>query len=250
MHMPAYGFGRGIQNLNGLVPGRNGHPTPGGGRLRGRAEGRLPPLLRHPGGHGGPRGTAIAREDNYCEIDPDVVDKYGIPVLRFHYKWTDAEIKQAKHMQETFQSIMHEMGGIITLPDTLGRRHQLRPGGSRPGIIHEVGTVRMGDDPKKSALNKWRQAHDCPQPVCGRRLAVCAWEGDKNATLNHPGPVQAHQRVFNRSGQEEEYLIGLRFLVFGLRWCEAVCITGYQCVRPLCATVNRIPKTVNRKNNG
>nr|GFC13896.1 hypothetical protein [Tanacetum cinerariifolium] len=60
------------------------------------------------------RGTAIAREDNYCEIDPDVVDKYGIPVLRFHYKWTDAEIKQAKHMQETFQDIMHGMGGIIT----------------------------------------------------------------------------------------------------------------------------------------
>ena len=34
-------------------------------------------------------------EDNYCEIDPTTVDKYGIPVLRFHYKWSDYEVKQA-----------------------------------------------------------------------------------------------------------------------------------------------------------
>jgi hypothetical protein len=59
------------------------------------------------------RGTAIARADNYCEIDPNgVVDKYGIPVLRFHYKWTNDEINQAKHMQETFEEILHGMGAI------------------------------------------------------------------------------------------------------------------------------------------
>ena len=44
----------------------------------------------------------IPNEDSYCEIDPEVVDKWGIPVLRFHWKWSDYEIKQAKHMQETF----------------------------------------------------------------------------------------------------------------------------------------------------
>jgi len=60
------------------------------------------------------RGTAIARKDNYCEIDPNKVDKFGIPVLRFNYKWANEEILQAKHMQETFQSIMHEMGAVIT----------------------------------------------------------------------------------------------------------------------------------------
>ena len=49
------------------------------------------------------RGVGMARIDNYCEIDPNVVDKFGIPVLRFHYKWNNDEINQAKHMQETFQ---------------------------------------------------------------------------------------------------------------------------------------------------
>jgi hypothetical protein len=48
------------------------------------------------------RGEAIARADNFCEIDPNVVDKYGIPVLRFQYTWSEHEIKQAKHMQDTF----------------------------------------------------------------------------------------------------------------------------------------------------
>ena len=52
------------------------------------------------------RGEAIAREDNYCEIDPNTVDKYGIPVLRFHYKWSDHEVKQAKHMKETFEIVV------------------------------------------------------------------------------------------------------------------------------------------------
>ena len=53
----------------------------------------------------------MPREDNYCEIDPNVVDKYGIPVVRFNYKWSDYEIKQAKHMQDTFEQIIQEMGG-------------------------------------------------------------------------------------------------------------------------------------------
>jgi choline dehydrogenase-like flavoprotein len=99
-----------------------------------------------------------ARADNYCEIDPNVVDKYGIPVLRFNYTWSQEEIKQAKHMQDTFEELIVSMGGI-----PLGEK----PGADRnyglenPGrIIHEVGTVRMGADRKKSALNKYNQAHD------------------------------------------------------------------------------------------
>lgn len=58
------------------------------------------------------RGEAVPREDNYCEIDPNTVDKFGIPVLRFHYKWSDYERLQAKHMHETFEKIIAEMGGI------------------------------------------------------------------------------------------------------------------------------------------
>ena len=50
------------------------------------------------------------------KLTPNVVDKFGIPVLRFNYTWSNDEINQAKHMQETFQSIMHEMGAIYGPP--------------------------------------------------------------------------------------------------------------------------------------
>jgi choline dehydrogenase-like flavoprotein len=177
MHMPAYGFGMGMQNLNGLVPGRDGKMKEAGGFGASLKDDYRRFYGTQVGMAG--RGTAIARESNYCEIDPNVVDKYGIPVLRFHYKWTDAEIKQAKHMQETFQSIMHGMGAIITskIPGA-----DTNYGLEAPGkIIHEVGTVRMGDDPKKSALNKWCQAHDC-RNLFVVDAAPFVQQGDKNAT--------------------------------------------------------------------
>lgn len=177
MHMPSYGFMNGIQSMNGLVPGPDGKMKEAGGfgaslkndyrRFYGTRVGMAG------------RGTAIAREDNYCEIDPDVVDKYGIPVLKFHYKWSDAEIKQAKHMQDTFQEIMHQMGAIITSKLNTAENNW---GLEAPGrIIHEVGTVRMGDDPKKSALNKYCQAHDCNN-LFVVDAAPFVQQGDKNAT--------------------------------------------------------------------
>ena len=58
----------------------------------------------------------IPNDDCYCEIDPAVVDRWGIPVLRFHWKWTDHELKQVKHMQETFRAIIDQMGGTPLSP--------------------------------------------------------------------------------------------------------------------------------------
>ena len=55
------------------------------------------------------RGEMIPNADTYCELDPSKVDQWGIPVLRFHFKWTEYELRQAKDMQETFKSII-EMG--------------------------------------------------------------------------------------------------------------------------------------------
>ena len=60
------------------------------------------------------RGEMIPNDNSYCEIDPKVVDEWGIPVLRFHFKWSDDEILQAKHMQETFQEIIETCGGRVT----------------------------------------------------------------------------------------------------------------------------------------
>lgn len=157
MGMPGYGFGFGMQNTNGKYPDRNGIKKEAGGYGASLKDDYRYYYGATFGMSG--RGEAIAREDNYCEIDPTTVDKYGIPVLRFHYKWSDYEIKQAKHMQDTFQEIIHKMGGEVTW-GVKGKEDDY--GLQAPGrIIHEVGTVRMGNDPKKSALNKNSQAHDC-----------------------------------------------------------------------------------------
>lgn len=177
MRMPSYGFGGGIHRMNGKVPGKDGKPQKAGGFGADLKEDYRRFFGTQVGMAG--RGTAIAREDNYCEIDPNVVDKYGIPVLRFHYKWSNEEVLQAKHMQETFEEVMHHMGAIVTSPK---RGPEDSWGLEAPGrIIHEVGTIRMGDNAKKSALNKWCQAHDCKN-LFVVDAAPFVQQGDKNAT--------------------------------------------------------------------
>jgi choline dehydrogenase-like flavoprotein len=161
------------------------------------------------------RGEMIPNEQSYCEIDPEVKDRWGIPVLRFHWAWSDHELNQVRHMQTTFRAILESMGGRMAAPATGGGRGGRggtaaaagtgtpgqqapqtgqtgpqtgqpntpagqptsamaaqqagqapaatpgRPPISRGGaIIHEVGTVRMGDDPQTSVLNKYCQAHE------------------------------------------------------------------------------------------
>ena len=157
MGQPAYGFGWGIEGLNGKYP-VNGTQKEAGGYGA-----SLKQDYRYFYGAGvgmAGRGEAIPVATNYCEIDPNVVDKYGIPVLKFNVKWSDHEVKQAKHMKETFKEIMHSMGAVITWGGNDGPENSY--GLESPGkIIHEAGTVRMGNDAKSSALNKHNQAHDC-----------------------------------------------------------------------------------------
>jgi choline dehydrogenase-like flavoprotein len=145
--MPGYGFMGGIHNF----PQSRG----GGYGLQLKEEYR-----RYYGAFVGfaGRGEQVAREDCYCEIDPNTVDKWGIPVLRFHHTWSDHERLQARHMQETFRAIIQEMAGTPTsaMP-TAAQDYGLAVGGL---IIHEAGATRMGHDPKRSVLNAQCQAHD------------------------------------------------------------------------------------------
>jgi hypothetical protein len=63
------------------------------------------------------RGSCVPNENSYCEIDPDgTKDKWGIPVLRFHWKWSDYEPNQARHMRENFTAILETLGGTINTP--------------------------------------------------------------------------------------------------------------------------------------
>jgi choline dehydrogenase-like flavoprotein len=101
------------------------------------------------------RGEMIPNEDCYAEIDAQGVDQWGIPTLKFHWRWSDHELNQARHMQKTFASVIESMGGNVT--STVhedGARAIAAPG----VIIHEVGGVIMGEDPGRSVLNEYCQS--------------------------------------------------------------------------------------------
>ena len=128
------------------------------------------------------RGEMIPNERSYCEIDPDLVDQWGIPVLRFHWQWGDNEIRMARDMQETFRSIVATGGGTYltkTNPEGGSRPYGITDGGV---IIHELGTARMGTNSKTSALNKYCQAHDV-QNLFVTDGACFVTNTDKNPTL-------------------------------------------------------------------
>ncbi|HEV8363223.1 MAG TPA: GMC family oxidoreductase [Gemmatimonadaceae bacterium] len=125
------------------------------------------------------RGEMIPNDDTYCEIDPNVVDKFGIPVLRFHWKWTDHELNQVKHMQETFRTLLKEMGGEPRSPmPSKEQGYGIAAGGV---IIHELGGARMGNDPKTNVLNGWCQAHDVKN-LFATDGAPFVSQADKNPT--------------------------------------------------------------------
>jgi choline dehydrogenase-like flavoprotein len=125
------------------------------------------------------RGEMIPNERSYCEIDPATKDRFGIPVLRFHWQWSEHETRQAAHMQRTFADIIEAMGGR-----TRGAVHSdgalaIAPGGS---IIHEVGGAIMGADSNTSVTNAWSQTWDVPNLYIADG-AVFASNADKNPTL-------------------------------------------------------------------
>ncbi|HET9440538.1 MAG TPA: GMC family oxidoreductase, partial [Longimicrobiales bacterium] len=142
--MPGYGFMGGIQRYNG-----GGY----GAQLKQDYRRYWGATIGFSG-----RGEMIPNEQSYCEIDPTVVDRWGIPVLRFHWAWADHELNQVKHMQETFRALVAEMGGtVFNQMPTRQAEYGIAAGGT---IIHELGGARMGHDKQTSVLNQWSQAHD------------------------------------------------------------------------------------------
>lgn len=97
-------------------------------------------------------GEVLPRYENYIDIDPNVKDRWGVPALRFHIQFGDNERKMAKDMAEQAREMFEQAGIEVLHVD----REILTPGWS----IHELGTSRMGTDPKKSVLNQFQQAHD------------------------------------------------------------------------------------------
>jgi choline dehydrogenase-like flavoprotein len=125
------------------------------------------------------RGEMIPNDDCFCEIDPTVKDKWGIPVLRFHWKWSDYELRQVAHQQKTFAELIDAMGGKIRETPAADPSNAIRAGGN---VKHEVGGAIMGSDPKKSVTNAFAQAWDVKNLFLTDGAPFCS-NADKNPTL-------------------------------------------------------------------
>ncbi len=102
------------------------------------------------------RGEMIPNKDSYCEIDPGVKDRFGIPVLRFAFKWSQHEINQVAHGRRAAHSVFRRLNGTILDPD-LPPEKIMTAGGE---IIHELGTARMGSDRRSSVVDGYGQTWD------------------------------------------------------------------------------------------
>ncbi|HEX8029906.1 MAG TPA: GMC family oxidoreductase, partial [Vicinamibacterales bacterium] len=99
-------------------------------------------------------GEVLPRADNRVTLDPAVKDAWGIPVLKFDFTFGDNEKKMAKDMADSIEEMLKAAGA----EDIKIGRDPLPEGWS----IHEVGTARMGNDPKTSVTDKYCRLHDVP----------------------------------------------------------------------------------------
>jgi len=166
--------GRGMPSvgLSRLIPDDE---TSVGDALRAKLRQRFGSVIGFDG-----RGEMIPNDDCYCELDPSVKDKWGIPVLRFHWKWGQYETDQAAHMVKTFLEVIDKLGGKpIGKVETEGTK-AISKGGE---MIHEVGTVRMGASEADSVVNQYGQTWAVPN-LFVTDGAVLVSSPDKNPTLS------------------------------------------------------------------
>lgn len=97
-------------------------------------------------------GEVIARRENSIELDSSVKDAWGIPVVRFNYRFGENEKAMAKDMVDTAEEMLKAAG----CEDITVTEDYLPEGWS----IHELGTARMGNNPKTSVTNSFGQTHD------------------------------------------------------------------------------------------
>jgi choline dehydrogenase-like flavoprotein len=134
-------------------------------------------------------GEVLGRYENHVRIDKDKVDAWDIPVLHVETKYTDNEYNMAKDAAETGAAAADAAGFEVLSKNSVPNP----PGYS----IHEVGTCRMGDDPKQSVLNKWCQSHDHKNLfiVDGASFTSAGWQ---NPTMT----------ILSLSMRASEYLAG------------------------------------------
>lgn len=127
----------------------------------------------------GAQGTMLPNDGCFTELDPELRDQWGIPVLRFHWKWTDFELNQVRHQQQRIREILEAMGGRVSAKADSDPSKLIRRGGE---VIHEVGGAIMGADRETSVTNQWSQTWDVKNLFMADG-APFASTADKNPTL-------------------------------------------------------------------
>ncbi|MGH9163708.1 MAG: GMC oxidoreductase [Vicinamibacteraceae bacterium] len=99
-------------------------------------------------------GDVLPRKESRVSLDAEIKDAWGIPVLRFTYRYSDNEMKMAKDMADTAREMLEAAGA-----ESISVNGEMLP----PGwSIHEIGTARMGNDPKASVTDRFCRLHDVP----------------------------------------------------------------------------------------
>jgi choline dehydrogenase-like flavoprotein len=121
------------------------------------------------------QAPSLPSDRNYVDIDPEAKDAYGIPCVRVHFEWDRNTLLMWEHAKHACADVLRSAGGEYT---------GSAEAPERPGFsLHETGTCRMGNDPKRFVTNRWGQAHDVPNLyVCD--ASVFPWCTDKTTTLS------------------------------------------------------------------
>jgi choline dehydrogenase-like flavoprotein len=123
-------------------------------------------------------GEVLAHYDHHVSIDKNTVDAWNIPALHVSTRYTDNEFNMARDAVDTGSELVEAAGFEI-----LAKNYQPNP----PGYsIHELGTCRMGDNPKTSVLNKWCQSHDIKNlwVVDGGSFVTGGWQNPTMTILS------------------------------------------------------------------
>ena len=99
-------------------------------------------------------GECLPYRENRLELDSSKTDRFGIPQVRFQFSFKENENRMRDDIVSQASTMLKTAGSVYVIPF-----NNNSVGGQ---AIHEMGTARMGDDPTKSVLNAWNQAHDIP----------------------------------------------------------------------------------------
>lgn len=125
------------------------------------------------------RGEMLPNAHSFCDLDPNVKDRWGLPVLRFHWAWGPEELAQMQHVKRTLVDVFHTMGARIQSDIERPVERSMRPGGS---TVHEAGACRMGSDRRRAVLDGFGRTWDVPNLYVADAAAFASCP-HKNPTL-------------------------------------------------------------------